>query len=121
MSAVRVEARRRSDLRPTIDTERCIGCGICADECRNDAMHMARRETTPHVPRNTIERVVRMALERGRLADLLVDQGASRGSRFLGAVLKALLALPPAGRLLASEQVRSRFVRAALARVSDPT
>jgi ferredoxin len=120
MRAVRVEARRRSDLRPQIDLDRCIGCGICTDECRNNGMSMTRREKQQDVPLNTIERTVRMALERGRLAHLLVDQGASRGSQFLGSVLKALTRLPVAERALASEQVRSRFVRAALARVRDP-
>jgi Pyruvate/2-oxoacid:ferredoxin oxidoreductase delta subunit len=120
MLGVRVEARRRNDLRPRINLDRCIGCGICADECRNDANHMVRREKRAHVPINVIERSVRMAIERGRLAHLLVDQGASRGSQFLNAVLKALTHLPPAERALASEQVKSRFVQAALARTSDP-
>lgn len=119
MHAVRVEARRRNDLRPEIDVDRCIGCGICSDECRNDAMHMVRRDKQPHIPENTIERVVRMAIERGRLAHLLVDPGASRGSHFLNSVLQVLTHLPAAERALASEQVRSRFVRAALARVGS--
>jgi hypothetical protein len=57
-----------------------------------------------------------MALERGRLAHLLVDQGAGRGSHFLNGVLRALTHLPPAERALASEQVKSRFVKAALER-----
>ncbi len=118
MHAKRIEARRRSDLRPQIDLDRCIGCGICADECRNDGMHMERREKRAYIPSNAVERTVRMALERGRLAHLLVDQGASRGSHFLNAVLKALTHLPPAEQAIASEQVKSRFVKAALERVS---
>lgn len=117
MHGVRVEARRRNDLRPEIDTGRCIGCGICADECRNDALHMVRRDEQPHIPENTLERVVRMAIERGRLAHLLVDPGASRGSRFLNQLLQVLTHLPPTERALAAEQVRSRFVKAALAKV----
>jgi hypothetical protein len=83
-------------------------------------MTMIRREQQPRVPANTLERTVRMAIERGRLAHLLVDQGASRGSRFLGSVMKALTQLPPVERALARDQVRSRFVRAALERVKTP-
>lgn len=121
MRTKRVEAQRRNDMRPDIDLERCIGCGICADQCKNHAMHMVRRKQQPHVPVNVIERTVRMSIERGRLAHLLVDQGAFRGARFLNQVIGALSRLPAAERALASEQVRSRFVQAALARVSDPT
>ena len=121
MRAKRVQARRRNDLRPEINVDRCIGCGICADECRNDAMHMVRREKQAHIPLNVIEKSVRMAIERGRLAHLLVDQGASRGSHFLNAVIKALSHLPPAERALASEQLKSRFVKAALERIKDVT
>lgn len=121
MKPVREEARRRSEIRPEVDLDRCIGCGVCADACGKDAMHMARREAMPYVPQNSIERALRMAIERGHLGELLCDGATGRGARFLGAVFKALLALPGAQRLMASEQVKSRFVRAALARIQDPT
>ena len=55
-----------------------------------------------------------------RLADLLVDGTAGRGPAFANAVLGAILSLPPAQKLLASEQVRSRFVEFALARYQPP-
>jgi hypothetical protein len=68
-----------------------------------------------HVPATAVEKMVRMAIERGRLADLLFDEGASAGSRFLHHAVRALTRLPVASRVLASEQVTSRFVKAALA------
>ncbi|HSQ00801.1 MAG TPA: 4Fe-4S dicluster domain-containing protein [Candidatus Dormibacteraeota bacterium] len=117
----RVAAKRKNDLVPQIDSDRCIGCGVCADTCLNGAMVMERRTQRPYVPLNTIERSVRMALERGKLPHLLFDVGASRGSRFLNAVMRALCALSPVERVLASEQVRSRFVRYALQTAQDPT
>jgi Pyruvate/2-oxoacid:ferredoxin oxidoreductase delta subunit len=116
----RVAATRKNDLSPQLDEDRCIGCGVCVDNCRQHAMHMERRAQQPYVPANTVERVVRMALERGRLPHLLFDAGGSRGSRFLNGAVRALCALPPVERALASEQVRSRFVRYALAGVRDP-
>jgi hypothetical protein len=67
------------------------------------------------VPATAVEKMVRMAIERGRLADLLFDEGAGAGSRFLHHAVRALTHLPGAERLLASEQVKSRFVEAALA------
>jgi Pyruvate/2-oxoacid:ferredoxin oxidoreductase delta subunit len=107
------ESRR---LLSRIDYERCLGCGVCASVCRHDALKMERRPQPAHVPLNVVEFATRRMIERGRLADFLVDGTAGRGPAFAHAVLGALLSLPPAERLLASEQVRSRFVRFALAR-----
>jgi Pyruvate/2-oxoacid:ferredoxin oxidoreductase delta subunit len=114
MVAQRSAARRKNDLIPRIDTDRCIGCGVCVETCRNHAMTMERRPERPYVPAHALERAIRMALERGRLPDLLFDTGASRGSRFLNGVVRALCALPPVEKAVASEQVRSRFIRYAL-------
>jgi hypothetical protein len=68
-----------------------------------------------HVPATAVEKMVRMAIERGRLADLLFDEGAGAGNRFLHHAVRALTRLPGATQLLASEQVKSRFVSAAMA------
>ncbi|MBI4347915.1 MAG: 4Fe-4S dicluster domain-containing protein [Elusimicrobia bacterium] len=112
----RAQGRAKNGLLPEVDAARCLGCGVCADECGKGAMGM-RRSSRPRVPLNSVEKAVRQSLERGRLPDLLFDTGAGFGSRALNRVLRALCALPPVDRLLASEQVRSRFVRAVLARV----
>jgi Pyruvate/2-oxoacid:ferredoxin oxidoreductase delta subunit len=108
------KAGKKNDMHPHIDQEICIGCGVCADACNRDAMRMGRREKRPYVPANAVERTLRMVLERGNLADLLFDEGESRGHRALNQLLKALTRLPPAQRALASEQVKSRFVKAVL-------
>jgi hypothetical protein len=71
------------------------------------------------VPASSLEKVIRQALERNRLADLLIDAGESMGMRVLHAAVKAITALPAAQRVLAAEQVRSRFVRAALGRFRE--
>ncbi len=119
MTAQRVQARRKNDLHPILDAERCIGCGVCADTCKKDAMKMTRRDDQPHVPRNVIERSLRMAIERGRLGQLLYEMGGSLGNGFLNQALRTIVSLPGAQRVLANEQVGSRFLRAALARVPD--
>lgn len=108
-------------MRPEFDDERCIGCGVCAHSCRVDALEMERTDQPRYVPANTLDRALRMAIERGKLPHLLFDEGAGRGSAFLNQALKALNRLPASQRLMASEQVKSRFVRQALRSIKDPT
>jgi ferredoxin len=108
---------RRADMAPRFDEERCIGCGVCAGACHKGALEMARGGRPRPVPSSSVEKAVRQALERNRLADLLFDEGAGLGPRFLHHAVDAILKLPFAQALLASEQVRSRFVRAALERM----
>jgi Pyruvate/2-oxoacid:ferredoxin oxidoreductase delta subunit len=112
--------RAAAPLTARVDLDRCLGCGVCVGACRQDSLAMVRRPRAPHVPLNAVEYLTRRMLERGRLADLLVDGVVGRGPAFANAVLGAVLALPPAQRLLASEQVQSRFVAFALARYQPP-
>ncbi len=119
MSPVRAQGKQKNEIRPEIKRERCIGCGICADACRKKAMRMTRGPERPYIPQNAIERGVRAAIERGRLAQLLFDEGAGRGAQILNSMFRAIFALPPAKRILAREQVRSRFVHAVLSRMGS--
>lgn len=121
MVAARVPSNMKNALSPKIDTDRCIGCGVCATACKKGHLKMTRRDEQPFVPVNTLERTIRQTIERGRLAHLLIDEGTSRGHRFLNRVLQTLTHLPPAERALATEQVKSRFLRVALKAAIDPT
>jgi hypothetical protein len=60
-----------------------------------------------------------MALERGRLGNLLVDAQAA-GWRAVAAVLNAIMRLPPLRQVLAMEQVRSRYLEALILRFRSP-
>ena len=121
MTPVRASTQRKRSMRPEIDEDRCIGCGVCAHSCRVDALEMERSDRPRHIPANTLDRALRMAIERGKLPHLLFDEGAGRGSSFLNQALQALNRLPASQQLLASEQVKSRFVRQALRSIKDPT
>jgi len=120
MTAQRERTRRKNELRPILNPARCIGCGVCVDACPQHALGLTRRAVQPEVPAGTVERAVRMALERGRLG-YLFDRGAGLGSGTLQRLLAGLTSLPAVQRALASKQLRSRFVRRALARAHDPT
>jgi hypothetical protein len=57
-----------------------------------------------------------MAIERGKLQELLLDNRLLWSHRAVATFLGAVLRLPPAKRLLASEQVRSRYLEALVRR-----
>ncbi len=116
MAPRREPGRMKNALAPRFDLEVCIGCGVCAGACRKGALSMERGGRPRHVPANAMERVVRQAVERNRLADLLFDGEAGLAGRFLHGAVEAIVRLPPAQALLAKEQVRSRFVEAAMRR-----
>jgi hypothetical protein len=61
-----------------------------------------------------------MAMERARLGHLVAD-AVGLGSGVLGRLIAGLFALPPVQRAIASDQIRSRFVRRVLGMVRDPT
>ncbi len=104
-----------------IDYQRCIGCGVCVDSCRPRSLRLERRPEQRYIPANSVEFAVRSMIERGRVADLLIDGTAGRGPAFANAVIRTIASLPPAERLLAREQIRSRFVTYALKRLQPPT
>ena len=117
MKPVRRAETKKGDLRPVMDISKCIGCGVCSTTCRKSCIEMISRPEKSEVPNTTMERMVRMALERGRLPHLLFDAGQSRSCQFFNRILQALVKMPVADRLFASRQLHSRFIRKALGKV----
>jgi len=99
-----------------VDGERCLGCGVCVPACGPGAIALVRRERRTLTPKDGVHRAVLMAIERGKLQDLVFDNRVLWSHRALAAVLGAVLKLPPAKRLLATEQVRSRYLEALVRR-----
>ncbi len=94
-----------------LDEEFCLGCGVCATACgREKAITMQPRARRVHTPETTIHRVMLMALERGKLQNLIFDDPDNLGHGVLRSFFKVLLTLPPSKRLLANQQLKSRFV-----------
>jgi Pyruvate/2-oxoacid:ferredoxin oxidoreductase delta subunit len=121
MTPHREAGRVRGSLRPRVNEDLCLGCGACASRCERDALRMTRTGTRRRVPADRLDHTISMALERGRLGDLLVEEGAGLGARFLRAAVGAILRLPAAKRAMAVDGLRSRFLAAAAAKVVDPT
>ena len=93
-----------------LDENHCLGCGVCVRSCPKDAIRLKPRAQRVLTPATTIHRTVMMAIERGKLAELLVDGQSSHGHRAMAAILGAILKLPPLKQALASKQVKSQYL-----------
>jgi ferredoxin len=99
-------ARKKSRL----DEQLCLGCGVCVRACPNDGLKLKPRESRVLTPVTTAHRAVLMAIERGQLQNLIFDNQAHWNHRAMAAVLGAILKLPPVKQIMASKQMKSRYL-----------
>ena len=88
----------------------CLGCGVCVRTCSRKGLTLRSRPTRVITPLNSLHRTVVMAIERGDLQNLLFDNRALWNHRALAAVLGVVLHLPPIKQVMASRQVKSRYM-----------
>jgi ferredoxin len=98
------------------DEQACLGCGVCVRSCARGGLRLVARPVRVIPPLNTAHRVVLMAIERGKLHELVLDNQAGLAYRAMAAILGVVLRLPPLKQALASQQFRSRYLEALLAR-----
>jgi NAD-dependent dihydropyrimidine dehydrogenase PreA subunit len=97
-----------------VDPERCLGCGVCVDACRFGARTMVPREHRVFTPVTSFDRMVAMAIERGKLGDLLVDTLPGAGPHAVARVLQVLERSPVGVAIRAIEPLRSVYLRTLL-------
>lgn len=94
-----------------LDEKTCLGCAVCLQGCKADALSLKQREKRIITPVNGVHKVVMMAVERGGLEHLIFDNRALWSHRAMAAIIGAVLKLPPIKRAMASEQMKSRYLR----------
>ncbi len=99
---------RKARLREEI----CLGCGLCVSACREKSLTLRSRPQRIITPVNSVHLAVVMAIERGKLQDLIFDNRALFSHRAMAAILGVILKLPPVKQAMASRQVKSRYLEA---------
>ena len=102
-----------------VNEDLCLGCGVCVRNCEFDSIHLESRKTRVITPVDGTHRVVMMAIERGKLQNLIFDNQVLMSHRALAGVLGVILRLPPIKKILANEQVKSRYLEALIKKYKD--
>ena len=104
------DPKNRTKKKARIDGDACLGCGVCVRSCTAGAMALAGRPKRVITPVDSARRLLLMAVERGKLQNLIFDTQALRSHRVMASILGAILKLPPVKRALASSQMNSRYL-----------
>ena len=88
----------------------CLGCGVCVRACPDNALDLGTRKSRVITPLDSVHRIVVMAVERGKLQNLIFDNHVLWSHRALAAFLGAILKLPVIKQALASRQIKSRYL-----------
>jgi ferredoxin len=94
-----------------LNDELCLGCGVCIRSCnKHNSLSLESRPKRVLTPLNGTHRAVVMAIERGKLQNLIFDNQVLWSHRAMAGVLGVILKLPPIKQALASEQLKSRYL-----------
>jgi ferredoxin len=93
-----------------VDKAVCLGCGVCVRACPTKSISLVSREKRVITPVDSAHRTVLMAIERGKLQNLIFDNQALASHRAMAAILGVILKLPPAKQIMASRQMKSRYL-----------
>jgi len=93
-----------------LDESLCLGCGVCVRACPNGSIKLHARPQRVLTPVTTAHRAVLMAIERGKLQNLIFDNQAHWNHRAMAAILGVILKLPPVKQIMASKQMKSRYL-----------
>jgi ferredoxin len=104
--------------RARLAAELCLGCGVCTRNCPEDALHLTARAERVITPLNSVHKAVVMAIERGKMQNLIFDNQALWNHRAMAAIVGVILKLPPLKQALASKQMKSRYLEHVISHAS---
>ena len=111
------ETDDKSGKKVKLNKEICLGCGVCVRACPNNSIVLEKREEKIITPVNTVHRIVLMAIEKGKLQELIFDNQAFASHRAMAAVLSLILKLPPLKQMMSSKQMKSIYLDRLLSKI----
>ena len=115
MGMVSANDPRHPKLRQAkLDEEVCLGCGVCVRNCDCEAIRLQPRAERVITPVSSVQRTVMMAIERGKLQNLIFDNQALASHRAMAAILGVILKLPAIQQALARRQMKSLYLERVL-------
>lgn len=109
----RYPKKKKAKLNETV----CLGCAVCVRVCKPKSLRLRSRPERVITPLNSTHKAVLMAIERGKLQNLIFDNQALTSHRAMAAILGVILRLPPLKQAMASRQMKSRYLNALIARL----
>ena len=100
-----------------LDEDLCLGCGVCVRVCKSGSLKLKSRPERVITPLNSTHKAVLMAIERGKLQNLIFDNQALASHRAMAAILGVILRLPPLKQAMAGRQMKSRYLQALIERL----
>jgi Na+-translocating ferredoxin:NAD+ oxidoreductase RNF subunit RnfB len=104
------DPHRPKQEKAKLNAKFCLGCGLCVRACTAGAIRLESRPERVITPVNSAHRTVVMAIERGKLQNLIFDTQALLSHRAMAAILGVILKLPPIKQAMASRQMKSRYL-----------
>ncbi|WP_238457819.1 4Fe-4S dicluster domain-containing protein [Desulforamulus ferrireducens] len=95
----------------------CLGCGVCYASCKFGAISLRPRSQRVFTPETTFDKIIMMAIERGKLTNLIFDDPSRLSHRALGRVMNIIEKSPPVKAVINSQPFKSVFLNTILAKV----
>jgi MinD superfamily P-loop ATPase len=109
---IKLDMGKKKPKKAIPDETLCLGCGVCTSACEYKSMGMKARAQRPITPETAYDRIISMAIERGKLTHLLFDEPERLSYRALGRIISVLEKSPPVKAAMAIKPLRSAFLNA---------
>jgi ferredoxin len=124
VDAISLEKRMEGDkeVKWAVRNEQtCLGCGVCTTACKTGAASMRSRAQRSLVPETVFDQRVMMAIERGKLAELIFDDPNKLSHRAMVRIMGALEKSKPIKAVMAAQTLNSSFMKKIVAEAKKKT